>query len=180
MSSERDFKLLRGGAERERVVGGVRLVASPPHRPPFPVEAIVAEEDTYLVLSAAPELRLLAEHPVRVMTAAHDVEPRAPGSVIVRSNRPLELLAVVHDLSREPSCEEEWVIAALEEIFRQSERLQLRSLALPLLGAVHGVLEPTHCAELLLAVLVAAEPEKLERIWLVVAPATEVSGTERS
>lgn len=159
---------MRGGADRERVVGGVRLVAAPANQPPFPVEAVVAEEDTYLVLSAKTDLEIPAEHPLRVMTAAHDSEPLAPGSVLVRSGRPLELLAVVHDLSRQPSCEEEWVLAALEETFRQTERLRLRSIALPLLGAVQGVLEPDHCAELLWAVLIATEPEILERIWLVV------------
>ena len=163
----RDFQLLRGGADRERMVGGVRLVASPLDQPPFPVDAVVAEEDTYFVLSAEPDLRISAEHPLRVMTAAHESEPAPPGSVVVRSGQPLELLAVVHDLSREPSCDEEWVVAALEETLRQTDRLRLRSIAMPLLGAVHGVLEPSRCAELLWAVLVAGEPETLERIWLV-------------
>ena len=160
---------MRGGADRERVVGGVRLVASPSDRPPFPVDAVVVEEDTYLVLSTATDLRIPEEHPLRVLTAAHESEPEPPGSVVVRSGQPLKLLAVVHDLSREPSCEEEWVLAALEETFRQTDRLRLRSIALPLLGAVQGVLEPTHCAELLWAVLVALEPGTLERIWLVTA-----------
>ena len=168
LSNRRDFQLLRGGADRERVAGGVRLLASPSDQPPFPVDAIVAEEDTYLVLSAEPDLRIPVEHPLRVMTAAHDSEPAPPGSVVVRSGPPPKLLAVVHDLSREPSCEEEWVIAALEETFRQTERLRLRSIALPLLGAVHGVLEPSRCAELLWAVLVAEEPKTLDRIWLIV------------
>jgi hypothetical protein len=167
LSNRRDFKLLRGGADRERVVGGVRLVTSPPGRPPFPVDAVVVEEDTYLVLSAETDLRIPAEHPLRVMTAAHESEPEPLGSVVVRSGEPPTLLAVVHDLSREPSCEEEWVVAALEETFRQADRLRLTSIALPLLGAVQGVLEPDHCAELLWAVLVAVEPQTLERIWLV-------------
>jgi len=140
-------------------------------QPPFPVDAVVAEEDTYLVLSAATDFQIPAEHPLRVMTAAHESEPQSPGSVVVRSGQPFELLAVVHDLSSEPSCEEEWVVAALEEILSQTDRLRLRSIALPLLGAFHGVLEPDRCAELLWAVLVAEEPDTLERIWLV----TEVS-----
>lgn len=155
------------------MVGGVRLVAAPPDQPPFPVEAIVAEEDTYLVLSAKIDLRVPAEHPLRVMTAAHESEAARPGSVVVRTGSPLKLMAVVHDLSREPSCEEEWVISALEQIILQTERLRLRSVALPLLGSVQGVLEPDHCAELLWAVLVAREPETLERIWLVVGPSVE-------
>jgi hypothetical protein len=158
---------LRGGAGRERVVGGVRLVVAPANQPPFPVDAVVAEEDTYLVLSAATDLQIPAEHPLRVLTAAHESEPEALGTVVVKSGQPLELLAVVHDLSKEPSCEEEWVIAALEETLRQTESLRLKSIALPLLGAVQGVLEPDHCAELLWAVLVAGDPETLERIWLV-------------
>ena len=148
-------------------MGGVRLVASPSNQPPFPVDAVVAEEDTYLVLSAETDLRIPAEHPLRVMTAAHELEPAEPGTVVVRSGEPLRLLAVVHDLSRDPSCEEDWVLAALEEIFLQTERLRLESIALPLLGAVQGVLEPGHCAELLWAALVANEPETLERIWLM-------------
>ncbi|MGB6363143.1 MAG: hypothetical protein WBG64_10790, partial [Thermoanaerobaculia bacterium] len=74
-------------------MGGVRLVAAPAAQPPFPVDAVVVEEDTYLVLSAETDLRIPGEHPLRVMTAAHELEPELPGSVLVRSGQPLELAA---------------------------------------------------------------------------------------
>jgi hypothetical protein len=46
---------------------------------------------------------------------------------------------------------------------------------MPLLGGVQGVLEPSHCAELLWAVLIAREAETLERIWLIVGQSKDSS-----
>lgn len=105
---------------------------------PLDVDAVVIEDDTYSVLSADPEFHEPTEHPLRIWTAAHEAVPAPPGTVAVRSGEPLKLLAVVHDLAEDPTWKEEWVASALLEIFEQADRLEIRSLALPVLGAVHG------------------------------------------
>ncbi len=55
--------------------------------PPFSIDAIAIEDDTYFVLGADPEFRPSSEHPIRVHTAALEVEPAAPGSVFKTTAR---------------------------------------------------------------------------------------------
>ena len=116
----------------------VRWAVAPRNEPPFAVDALVEEEDTYLTLSAEVMLRLPGEHPVRVMTEAHRSREELPGSVVVRSGRPLRLLAIVHKLDEAPSWRETWVASALKEIVDEVDRRALASIGLPLLGTVHG------------------------------------------
>ncbi|MCP4662151.1 MAG: hypothetical protein GY856_42655 [bacterium] len=162
------LRLIRGGGGHEVFLHGVRVVAAPPQLPPFAVEAVAAEEDTYLVLSAPAQVREPIEHPIRVMTAVLDAVGADPGSVVVRNGRPLRFLAVVHDLSEEPSWREEWVASAVDGILREARRLRLRSIGLPLLATRHGKLERDRFMVLLREALQRARPGTLERLWLIV------------
>jgi hypothetical protein len=139
--------------------------------PPSEVEALVFEEDTFLVLSAGDVVVEPEEPRARVLANAYASQATAPGSVLVQSGKPLRLLAVVHDLSRTPSCQEEWVAAALAAGLRESEAHGLRTLALPLLGRVHGELELERFLTLLHDALAQVQPRSLERLWLLAAPA---------
>jgi hypothetical protein len=136
--------MLRRGRLR---IGRVTVVADPAGRP---ADAVVVEEDTWLVLGAPPDVREPGEHPLRVLTEAHDAQPAAPGSVIVREGAPLRLLAVVHDVGAEPNWREEWVAAALAGVLREAASRRVRSIVLPVLGAVHGSLPLETFAGLLL------------------------------
>ena len=129
---------------------------------------MAAEEDTFLVLSADPVVREPVEHPVILMTKLMEARPEPPGSLLVRGANPLKLLAVVHDLAQEPSWREEWIKSALEGILREVEVRQLRSIALPLLGTVHGKLETKTFFYLLKGVLKKWRPSHLKRIWLMI------------
>ena len=137
------------------VVGGVSIVAG---RPGEPVDGLVVEEDTWLVLSAPSDVPEPAEHPLRVMTGAHEAEPVAPGSVLVREGPPVRLLAVVHDVGAEPSWREAWVADALRGVLREAAQRGLRSVAIPVLGAVHGSMPPDCFAQLLRDALLEATP----------------------
>ncbi len=54
----------------------------------------------------------------------------------MKGSGPVKLLAVVHDLNQDPSWKEEWVVKALEGIFREIEQRKLQSLALRFLELV--------------------------------------------
>jgi len=131
-----------------------------------PVDAEVYEDDTYLALSADPDLRIPEEHPVRILTEAYAMRPASPGTVVVRSERPLRLLAIVHKLDEDPTWKEEWVAGALEAALAEVDRRGLRSLSLPLLGTVHGRMPMVRSLTLLVDTLRRVSCPSLERIWL--------------
>ena len=162
----------RGQRRTEVWIGSVRLFVAPKEWPPFLADALAEEEDTYLVLSADPEVQETREQPGELMAELLRTNPAVPGSVIVKEGRPLSLLAVVHDLEQEPSWKEEWIIRALDGIFREAETRNLRSIALPLLGTLHGSLEKQRFLVLLRQALERSSPEHLARIWLVVPAGT--------
>jgi hypothetical protein len=151
----------------------VRFSVAPRSRPPFEIGACVLEDDTYHVLSAGPEYREPTEHPIRLWTEAHEQQPAQPGSVIVKAGAPTTLLAVVHDLSRDPTWREAWVVTSLEAALREAERRAVTHLGLEPLGAVHGRLRPGRFAALLREALSTVRPRHLERVWLMPKAGTE-------
>ena len=166
------MRLIRGGYPCEFSIGSVSIVAAPKDRPPFKVDAVAAEEDTFLVLSANPEVRDPGEPMVRVMTRVIETKPTTPGSVLIRGGDPMRLLAIVHDLNKEPSWREEWIVSALDGIFLIAESQGISSIALPFLGTIHGSLEKQRFIVLLKNALGRISTVNLKRIWLVVPDET--------
>jgi hypothetical protein len=146
------------------------IVATEPLRE---ADAVVEEEDTYLVLSADPEIHDPEVARLRAFHEAYTAEPAEPGGVVVRGGSPLRFLAVVHDLSQDPSCREEWVGAALEGVVREANSRRVRTLAMPPLGRVHGSLAMERFVALLHSAVRSCTPCTIERICLVV-PEEEV------
>lgn len=142
-----------------------RLVLSPREEPPFPVDAFVEEEDSYLSLSSEPRLELPGEHPVRVMTRAHAAVEIEPGTIVVRPGKPLLLLAIVHRLHENPTWRETWIAEAVRSLRKEVERRRIRALATPLLGTVHGKMNAQRSFELLSSFLI--DEVVLERVWIV-------------
>ena len=171
-----NLKLIYGGIHFEMSLDGCRLVAAPKDNPPFSVEARVAEEDTFLVLSADPVVEEPRESLETMIEQINEVKPEVPGSVLVRRRRnsPLEFLAIVHDLDLEPSWKEEWISGALDRVFREVAERKVRSIALPLLGTTHNSLAAERAATLLGGVMRQGLPEGLQHIWLILP-----SGTRR-
>jgi hypothetical protein len=161
------FRVIAGGLRREIRLRGVRVVAAPRSAQPFAVDALVFEEDTYLVLSADPKAVSPEVHPVRLMTGALDFSPEAPGSVVVQETSPLRLLAVVDDVDQDPICQEAWVAHALKAVFRIVEARRLKAIGFQMLGTCHGRLPPARFAELLFDAL-SGYPEGLglTRLWI--------------
>ena len=144
------------------------IVAAPENRPPFKVDAVVVEEDTFLVMSADRRVQDPKEPLIRIMTRVIETQPKAPGGVFVRDGSPLRFLAVVHDLNEEPTWREEWIVSALEAIFKEAEQRGLRSIALPFLGTLHGSLDKARFIVILRSVLEKIPVNHLKRLWLVV------------
>ena len=166
------LRLIRGGYPCEISLGSVRIVAAPEDRPPFPVDAVVFEEDTFLVLSANPEVRDPNEPLLQVMTRVIETPLETPGSVLVKGNHPIHLLAIVHDLNLEPSWKEEWIASALDAIFKEAEGRRLQSIALPFLGTLHGSLDKERFVVLLKCALERISAKHLKRLWLGVPAGT--------
>ena len=136
------------------------------------VDAVALEEDTFLVLSADPTPRETHENPDSLVRQVSTFDAQPLGSVVVTGRDPLQFLAIVHDLSQEPTCREEWVGAALREIFREGANRQIRRLAMSMLGTVHRSLTPRRFVDLFEAALTESKVEHLERIWVVVPDGT--------
>jgi len=166
------LRLIRGGYPREISLGSVDIVGAPGDSPPFTVDGVAFEEDTFLVLSADRKVRAPREPLVRLMTRVIETRPETPGTVLVKGKRPLRLLAIVHDLNQDPSWREEWIVSALDGIFREADSRRLQSIALPFLGTLHGSLKKERFIELLRSVLERMSPNHLKRLWLVVPAGT--------
>jgi len=162
------LKLIQGGRRSEVSFGSVRITAAPETHPPFPVEAVVFEEDTFLVLSADWKKIESEDHPVVILTEAFGMEPEEPGRVLVYEGSPLRFLAVVHDLDRAPSWREEWVRKALENTFQEVEGRGIQSMALPFLGTKHGSLEKRRFVSLLVDFLKKNPFSHPLQIWLAI------------
>jgi hypothetical protein len=137
------------------------------------MDAVIMEEDTFLVMSTDVDLVLSDEHPVRVINKARAIDPEPLGSVVIRSGRPLVMLAIVHDLGADPICTEGAVRAALDQIVAITESRQLRRIALPMLGVLHGGLEVERVLELTRSVMRTAK--RVQDVWLLVEKRAEAS-----
>lgn len=146
----------------------MRIIAAPAeHAPEFTIDAVVLEDDTYLVLGSEPLPRQTRESPRHLLDRASAAQPATPGTVVVRGGTPLRLHAVVHDLSLNPSWREAWIAAALAAVFQEVEFRRLRAVSLPPLGSLHGTLSLGSFARLLAAALQRQPPPHLDAVWLV-------------
>ena len=170
-STRHGLRLIRGGRDREQSeVGRLRVVVATQEDPPFAVDALVLEDDTYFVLGASPELREPSESPLRIWNELHDTEAVTPGEAVVRAGTPPRISAVVHDLSQDPTWTEEWIVQSLGASLGRAEERGFRSLGLQPLGCVHGRLAPDRLPLLLRRALVDAEQRGVRRIWLIGDP----------
>lgn len=143
------------------------VVLAPGERAPFPVQAVIVEEDTGLVLSANTELRISDEHPIRLMMALWDFEPERPGSVVLKGRNPYRLFAIVHDFDQEPACRNEWVTEALGAALAECSRLRVHSVATQVLGSRHGPISREWFVTELERALWRNQDTELRRIWVI-------------
>jgi hypothetical protein len=152
-------------------LGVLRVFAGPEDELPPNVDALVVEEDTYLVLGSDLEIQESEEDLEELMSQAIEDTPQTPGSVLVKERNPFRFLAIIHDLNQEPTWKEEWIAGALNRVFRLTERHRIKSLALPVLGTVHGSLEKKRFLALLHRAMDQASLTLLKELRLIVPSA---------
>jgi len=143
------------------------FTVAPFHSPPFPVQGLILEEDTWFALSASPEVRETSTHPIRVMTDAWEAKPASPGTVHLRSSNPYRILAVVHDLSEDPTWRIEWIEEALYKALELAGERGLQAVGVEPLGAIHGRYPIADFDRLLERALSAGPTPSTLRVWRI-------------
>ena len=169
-SGKPHLQVLPGGRRVSVDFAGIRVVIARQDDPPFAVDGVAVEDDTWLALGVPSDAVCSADHPVRVMTRVWEARPEEPGTVLVKRGSPLRLHAIVHDLDADPSWKDTWVDTALSRIFEETARHRIRALRLPLLGTKHGALPASRFMALLRDALLEQAtrlPQHLQGIWLV-------------
>jgi len=155
-------------------LGPVHVVVAPEHAPPFPIDALAVEEDTCLLLGSdgiveeAPE-----EEFHELVTAASEARPHSPGSVLVKKAKPLQFLAIVHDIDCQPTWRETWIASAINGVIEEAEWRRLESVGLPLLGTRHGNVEMRRVALWLGRCLSRTPFRYLKRVWVIAPEGSE-------
>lgn len=160
------LRVITGGMAEERRIGGVSIQLAALEALAPALDAVVVEEDTFLVLSAETTLREPVEGYTELQRELAQFTPPQPGSVLLRSGRQLELLAIVHDLERTPSWRLEWITAAVDKVLDLAQQRQLKTLAMPLLGSVHGRFPAAQFLTLLRDTLERRRPAFPQTLWL--------------
>ena len=151
-------------------LGPVHVVVAPKHAPPFAVDALVVEEDTHLLLSSDGDIEEPEEDIGKLVALASERLPNTPGSILVRKTKPLQFLAIVHDIDCQPTWREEWIASAINGVIEEAEWRHLESVGMPLIGTRHGNVEIRRVALWLGRCLSRTSFRYLKRVW-VIAPA---------
>ena len=131
------------------------------------IDAMVIEQDTGLVLAFSDEIRYPRESLKSLTKQILSRGEPEQGTVLELKTVPPQLIAIVHDLNSEPSWTEDSVLTALKYLLKISARRKFRSIAMPLLGTVHGKLPTTRARELLDVALAEVRVPSLQRIWII-------------
>ena len=154
-------------------LGPVHVVVAPEDAPPFPVDAVAVEEDTHLLLSSDSVIEEPEEDFNALVAAAAERPANTPGSVLVRKTKPLQFLAIVHDIDCQPTWREEWIASALNGVIEEAEWRHLESVGLPLIGTRHGNVETRRVALWLGRCLSGSSFRHLKRVWVIAPEGSE-------
>ena len=155
-------------------LGPVHVVVAPEHAPPFPIDAIAVEEDTHLLLSSDDDVVTEPDEEFEALVeAASNKIANTPGSVLVRKTKPLQFLAIVHDIDCKPTWREEWIASAINGTVEEAEWRRLASLGIPLIGTRHGNVEMRRVALWLGRCLSRTSFRYLKRVWVIAPEGSE-------
>ncbi|MBW2504627.1 MAG: hypothetical protein JRE16_08675 [Deltaproteobacteria bacterium] len=144
------FRVINGGKDKQNLFCEIPVTLVPDDFSPLDVDALVCEEDRYLIMTTSTDSQSIPEHPLRVINRAWQQQPLPLGSIHCRTGKPTRFLLVIHDLDRVPTCRPIWILAALANLrFQLSDHPHVRTIAMPLLGTRHGHLNISESFNLL-------------------------------
>ncbi|MCP4111172.1 MAG: PAS domain S-box protein [Desulfobacteraceae bacterium] len=148
-------------------VNSLQIIAASKDEPPFDVGGIAFEQDTFLIMGRD-RIDYPSESFEQLISRMHETPSLTLGSVLIRGKQPFRFLAVVHDVNQVPTWKEEWVNSALDSIFQECERLEIESVAVPLIGTLHGTLGKQRFTVMLKSAIERASFEHLKNLWLII------------
>jgi len=154
-------------------LGPVHVVVAPEHAPPSPIDALDVEENTHLPLTSDGVVAEPDEEFEALVEAASKKTTNTPGSVLVRKTKPLQFLAIVHDIDCAPTWREEWIASAINGTVEEAEWRRLSSLGIPLIGTRHGNVEMRRVALWLGRCLSRTSFRYLKRVWVIAPEGSE-------
>jgi len=166
------MKLIWDSSQFKITIDTIDIHIAPEDHSPFPVNALVEEQDTSLVLEPDDELRdpgddkpIWYDSNKAELLAAHQ-----PGDVLIKSINPIRFLAIVHDLDQTPSWKSEWIETALSKVFEISDSKSLSAIGIPVLGLQFGRFKLEAFISIFADALKKQNFEHSLRIWLIVKP----------
>lgn len=146
----------------------VRIVQSQKDSPPFEINAIVIEQDTFLVSDAEAKVKYDGKSIKQLVSEAKTKLPLSVGTVLVRGKSPVKLITIIYDYDEAVPCREGWVKDALSKIIVESEKRKYQNIGLPPLGNLHGTITIEQFIHLLNSTLAQVSPKYLRRLWLII------------
>lgn len=128
----------------------------------LPVDAVVEEQDRYRILGL--DSRLPAPVPDEWPRLVHEMDSQKPasmGSLLRCSGRPLRLQAVLLDIDAGKQVRLEHLREVADRLCILIDAMPLRRVGMPLLGCVHGDIEPDVFANVFAPRLRATQLETL-------------------
>lgn len=149
-------------------IGAIEIAIAPVEYVPVEIDAIVEEQDTQLLMGIDTEINYPDEDfdtLIDQMLSGKSV--RSPGQIIIKQAQPLKLKAIIYDINQKPSWKIEWIAFALKQLVTEIENYNIKTLAMPLLGTVHGKVDENESIELLCANLNTEQACCLEKLWII-------------
>lgn len=148
-------------------VNQVEIAIAPGKFPPFPVSAVIEEQDTALIMDESNVIRDPGKKPPWFYANKLDQQALLePGQVVIRDTLPLRLQAIIHDLESDPICNELWVFQAFQQTMEIVETRKIFAIQMPLLGCKFGKLKQEQFFAIFLEIISRQRPAPVEKIWI--------------
>ena len=141
--------------------------AAPIEHPPFTVSAIMEEQDTHLLLQRPTTLIDPGKPAWYLANKLEQERIYNLGDIISSGKDPIRLLAIVHDIDRQPTCNLDDISTAYQNLLTTIELHHITSLGMPLLGTVHGQFSLETAMTAFRETMISHPCICLKKLWLI-------------
>ncbi|MGD8783095.1 MAG: hypothetical protein PVG75_01600 [Thioalkalispiraceae bacterium] len=149
------------------IINGLHIQAAPKDFPPFYYTALVEEQDTHLLLREQTTISDPGKPSWYLANILEDEDTFDLGTIVIKGKNLQRLMAIVHDIDKTPTCRSADILAAYLQLSQVVTQLQLKTIALSLLGTVQGKLPIEDAMAYLKQGFLANTPPCLEKMWLI-------------